>query len=242
MSRSDALVPDDSLYDLAFDQFSRQYHMKQLIESVRPKRRLKILDVGGNNGKTREFFPRDEVMIADLYDIEEPGYTKASALDLPFADNSYDVVTCFDVFEHIEQKDRQQCAGDACRRDGGDHPFAQQIDRHQKQAGQGQGEPVGQPVGQRHPQQRHQRRQEGQQTAGQALGQQLHLGGAGLRAAIVRRKKLLEDGLLRRIAAAVGERQKLIHHHQLTHVAHAHGDRRQIGRRLLQNLGAILTL
>ncbi|MDB5178135.1 MAG: hypothetical protein JWN01_78 [Patescibacteria group bacterium] len=104
----DPFVPNKELYELAFDQFSRQYQAKRLIESVRSKRRLKILDVGGNNGKTRQFFPNDEVMVVDLYDIEGPGYTKASALDLPFGDKSYDIVTCFDVFEHIPAPDRQR--------------------------------------------------------------------------------------------------------------------------------------
>ncbi len=115
MSKRDQLVPDSSLYDLAFDQFSRQYQVKRLVESVRQKKKLSILDVGGNNGKTRDFFPKDEVMIVDLYDLEEPGYTKASALDLPFDDNSYDVVTCFDVFEHIEAADRAQFLAEITR-------------------------------------------------------------------------------------------------------------------------------
>ena len=115
VKKLDPYVPNAKLYDLAFDQFSRQYQAKRLVEITRPKKRLKILDVGGNNGATRAFFPQDEVMIADLYDLEEPGYTKASALDLPFGDDSYDVVTCFDVFEHIEDKDRPQFLAEITR-------------------------------------------------------------------------------------------------------------------------------
>ncbi len=111
----DKFVTKANLYDLAFDQFSRQYQAKRLIELVRTKKKLKILDVGGNNGKTSEFFPQDEVMIVDLYDIEGEGYTKASALDLPFSDGHYDVVTCFDVFEHIEPKDRKQFLSEISR-------------------------------------------------------------------------------------------------------------------------------
>jgi hypothetical protein len=108
VSTLDPLVPHKDLYDLAFDQFSRQYQAKRLVEAVRTKKRLKILDVGGHKGVTREFFPQDEVIIADLFDVEEPGYIKASALDLPFDDNSFDIVTCFDVFEHIADGDRPQ--------------------------------------------------------------------------------------------------------------------------------------
>jgi hypothetical protein len=103
---SNRFVPSAVLYELAFDQFSRQYQAKRLIESVRGKKRLRILDVGGNNGKTREFFPSDDVMVVDLYDVDEPWYVKASALALPFDDNSFDAVVCFDVFEHIAGPDR----------------------------------------------------------------------------------------------------------------------------------------
>lgn len=115
MKNLDKYVPDEKLYDLAFDQFSRQYQAKRLVEAVRTKKRLKILDVGGNNGATRAFFPQDDVRIVDLYDVTEPWYTKASALDLPFEDNTYDVVTCFDVFEHIEEKDRARFMAEISR-------------------------------------------------------------------------------------------------------------------------------
>ncbi len=108
MKKADRFVPVPELYDLAFDQFSRQYQVKRLVEAVRTKHKLRILDVGGHNGKTREFFPGDEVLVADLYDIEEPGYLKASGLDLPFKDGAYDVVVCFDVFEHILPGDRER--------------------------------------------------------------------------------------------------------------------------------------
>lgn len=98
----------ESLYNLAFDQYSRQFLAKRLIEANRSKPRLKILDVGGYKGVTREFFPTDEVTVLDLFDVKEPGYVMGSALDMPFSDGAYDAVVCFDVYEHIEADDREQ--------------------------------------------------------------------------------------------------------------------------------------
>jgi hypothetical protein len=103
---SDPNVPDVRLYELAFDQFSRQYLVKSLIEKARSKTKLRILDVGGLGGKTREFFPNDNVLVIDLYDKTETNYQKADALAMPFADHSFDFVVSFDVYEHILPADR----------------------------------------------------------------------------------------------------------------------------------------
>ena len=72
----------------------------------------------------------------------------------------------------IQQQHRRQRAENPGRHDRGDDPFAQDVHRHQHQAGQRQREPVGQPRGEDHARQRHQRRQERQQAAGKALRQQ----------------------------------------------------------------------
>jgi hypothetical protein len=101
------LTPDAWLYETAFDQFSRQYLVKQLVEKSRDSRRLRILDVGGNRGKTREFFPADEVVVVDKEGSASDGIVIADALDLPFASGSFDVVVSFDVFEHISAIDRE---------------------------------------------------------------------------------------------------------------------------------------
>jgi SAM-dependent methyltransferase len=108
-------VPDDSLYSMAFDQFSRQHTVKRLIEELRTEKKHKILDVGGNNGKTREFFPTDEVLIVDLYDKVEPGYLMANALSLPFEGGSFDFVVSFDVYEHIHPRDRDKFISELIR-------------------------------------------------------------------------------------------------------------------------------
>jgi predicted SAM-dependent methyltransferase len=103
------------LYDLQFDQFSRQYIAFQLVRTIYKTQRLRILDVGGHLGKTHEFFPDDEVTVVDLYDVKEKNYVKASGLDLPFLDGEFDAVLSFDVLEHIAAKDRKKFLSELCR-------------------------------------------------------------------------------------------------------------------------------
>lgn len=60
-----------------------------------------VLDVGCGNGLVARNLLHAKVVGID----PNPGYEfgiKGSADDLPFADNGFDMVTCFDVLEHIE--------------------------------------------------------------------------------------------------------------------------------------------
>lgn len=103
------------LLNLPFDQFSRQFIAYRAVSALREKKQLSILDVGGHGGKTREFLPGDMVTVVDLYDVDEPGYIKADALDLPFEDNEFDVVMSFDVLEHIPGDKRERFLNESLR-------------------------------------------------------------------------------------------------------------------------------
>lgn len=90
-----------------FDQYTRQGTVANAINFIRsPNENFTILDVGGYKGKTQVSLPLDKVMVADIVDVTEKNYTKASALDLPFENGSYDFVVSFDALEHVSEKDR----------------------------------------------------------------------------------------------------------------------------------------
>ena len=101
----------DPLLDLPIDQYSRQQWARLFVETLRPsttKQHLKVLDVGGYKGKTKEFFPTDNVVVCDLFDVKEPGYVKGDGRSLPFADNEFDFVVSFDTYEHVTRAGRKQ--------------------------------------------------------------------------------------------------------------------------------------
>lgn len=95
--------------DFPFDQYSRLFQVATVIDSLRQgEEKFRILDVGGYGGRTSTFFPKDEVLVADVFDVEEKGYIKASGADLPFKDSEFDFVVSFDVFEHVFGSEREE--------------------------------------------------------------------------------------------------------------------------------------
>lgn len=110
---------NDLLSKLPFDQYSRQKIVSYLIdESFRKKqknKRLKIIDVGGYNGKTVEFQPIDDVTVLDVFDKKIKNYVKGTALNMQFQNNEFDIVCSFDVFEHIPRDKRKAFINEALR-------------------------------------------------------------------------------------------------------------------------------
>ncbi len=98
---------DKELLSLPIDQYSRQKWAATLIEQLRGKEKLTILDVGGYKGKTHEFHPNDSVTVCDLYDVEESNYVKGDGRKLPFKSNEFDFVVTFDTYEHVPREGRE---------------------------------------------------------------------------------------------------------------------------------------
>jgi len=107
----------ENLLDLPFDQYSRQYVVKELINrGLRTKKQsFKIIDLGGHKGKTQQFMPTDEITILDVFDEEYAGYIKGDATNMTFADKAFDIACSFDVFEHIPRSKRLAFIREALR-------------------------------------------------------------------------------------------------------------------------------
>lgn len=103
---------------LPFDQYSRQMIVATLVnKALRPdaKAKLKIIDIGGHKGKTREFLPSDDVTILDVFDESYEGYVKGDATKIEFADETFDIAVSFDVLEHIPRPSRPAYLSEALR-------------------------------------------------------------------------------------------------------------------------------
>lgn len=100
----------EKLKEIPFDLYTRHHVVSRVVNQAIRKgksEKLSVLDLGGYAGMTTEFFPNDKVTILDIYACADKNYIKGDATNLEFEDNAYDIVTNFDVFEHIPREKRE---------------------------------------------------------------------------------------------------------------------------------------
>ena len=107
-------MPKHDLTSTTIDQYTRQKWASVFIKSLR-KDKVRILDVGGYKGITSLFSPQDEVIICDLFDVDEPNYVKGDGRKLPFKDGEFDFVVSFDTYEHVPRDGREQFMAELVR-------------------------------------------------------------------------------------------------------------------------------
>jgi hypothetical protein len=119
-----SLAPrEGELLSLPFDQYGRMrvaqhiaYALYTEIDAQRKGQegphKLRVLDVGGYPGMLRHFLSEEnfEVSVLDVVpdDGSIPGYTQGSGMELPFEDDSFDVVFSLDTLEHIPASERDR--------------------------------------------------------------------------------------------------------------------------------------
>ena len=91
---------------LPFDLYGRYRIIGELIQAIRFKDKLRILDVGGNiesihYSVLKKFLPNDNVVVLDKAKNNYKDYIQADALSLPFDQGEFDFVVSADVLEHI---------------------------------------------------------------------------------------------------------------------------------------------
>ncbi len=117
-------VPEQVL-ELSFDLYERYSVLKHIVQRLFPAaERLRVLDVGANSpylwpgfsSLVKTFLPEARCSIADLeITAGLRDAVVASGLELPFADNTFEVVCALDTFEHIPGQYREEFLNELLR-------------------------------------------------------------------------------------------------------------------------------
>lgn len=87
------------------DLYSRNTTIAYVAQKLTSANGLRVLDVGGYQGKLAWFFPEDtDITILDKLprpEDEEGIYVQADAQKIPFSDRNFDVVVASDLLEHV---------------------------------------------------------------------------------------------------------------------------------------------
>ncbi len=106
-----------------YDQFQRYSVLKACIEVLFSEKSPRVLDVGGTAPDRRGeacWLPvhktaRIEAYVVDIISCQGERFIQGDGRKLPFKDNSFDLVSCLDVLEHIEEADREGFLQELCR-------------------------------------------------------------------------------------------------------------------------------
>ncbi|HVE95236.1 MAG TPA: glycosyltransferase, partial [Acidimicrobiales bacterium] len=131
-----------SLRGQSFDLFGRYAHVWSVRQTGLAKGRLRILDVGDPFGTISALFPDDHTVSLDVYTDRPPvdeghQHVVGSGFELPFADDSFDLVCSHDTLEHLPAERRTEFLAELLRVSQGPvvvvAPFADQRSERAEQ-------------------------------------------------------------------------------------------------------------
>ena len=92
---------------MSFDLLQRYRMTSELIEIVRRKKPLRILDVGSREGFLERFLPEDLLFNLDIGFFPGDSFLVGDLLNLPFPPDTFDISLSLDVLEHVEPSKRR---------------------------------------------------------------------------------------------------------------------------------------
>ena len=109
----------DELYKIPFDMFQRYKIAAELLNAVRSKAQLTVLDVGGWPGLMQKLLPSDRLVVLDLQETRGVEALIGEATAIPFTSGSFDLVLAIDIMEHLPAGHRQRFLEELLRVTGG---------------------------------------------------------------------------------------------------------------------------
>ena len=102
-------------YRMTFDQLQRYRLAAELIEFLRDKKPLLILDAGSREGFLRTFLPEDMIVNLDRTTFSINNFIHGNILELPYPDGALDVTLALDVLEHVPSAQRTTLLNEMAR-------------------------------------------------------------------------------------------------------------------------------
>ena len=94
------------LIKLPFDQYQRYKMVEELVNLLRGRENMTMLDVGGRPGLLGKFLPKDKIFNLDVEKGNAKNFIVGNGCRLPFKDKSFDIVISVDVLEHVPFKNK----------------------------------------------------------------------------------------------------------------------------------------
>ncbi len=105
---------EEFLLELSFDHYQRYRFVSQILHAF-AKKYLSVLDVGGVRGYLQLFESHYDITTLDVVWDDLPKALKFDGKNIPFDNNSFDIVISVDTLEHIPQDQRQYFIDELCR-------------------------------------------------------------------------------------------------------------------------------
>ncbi|MDP8213584.1 MAG: methyltransferase domain-containing protein [Candidatus Euphemobacter frigidus] len=100
---------------MSFDLLQRYRLSSELINAVRGKKPLRILDAGSRIGYLKSFLPEDVIVNLDIGFFSGYSQLVGDVLSLPFSSEAFEFSLSLDVLEHVEPSSRRDLLNEMAR-------------------------------------------------------------------------------------------------------------------------------
>ena len=105
----------ENVFEFPFDMYQRYKDIQVIVTKLFGTKKIRILDVGGENSLIRKFMPDAESYYINPVNEKASNFIRGSGVYMPFKDSIFDIVVTADTLEHIKPKYREQFIAELIR-------------------------------------------------------------------------------------------------------------------------------